>query len=123
MGIAAQLTTSDFAFPGGTIGAWLAVVVLIVGLLQRRGPIFPVGVIVLTSVALFDLLYGTLATVQAPLIGGALLATAEFGYWSFELEAGVRQTQPVILRRVGVIVGLVVLGTGLSAAFAIVGTL
>ena len=83
---------------------------------------FPVGLVVLAGVALLDLLYGTLATVQAPLIGGALLATAEFGYWSFEFDARIRQTQPVILRRVGVILGLVVLGAGLSAMFAILGT-
>jgi len=123
VGIAAQLTTSDFAFPAATIGAWLAVLVLVVGLLQGTDLIFLVGLVVLAGVALLDLLYGTLATVQAPLIGGALLATAEFGYWSFEFEAGIRQTQPLVLRRVGVILGLVVLGAGLSALFAILGTL
>jgi hypothetical protein len=96
--------------------------VLVVGLVQGRGALFPIGLVTLTSLALLDLLHGTLATVQAPLIGGALLGTAEFGYWSIELATGVSQRQPVILRRVGVILGLVVLGAGLSAALALVGT-
>ena len=96
--------------------------VLVVGLLQGRGLIFPLGVVVLGGAALLDLLHGTLATAQVPLIGGGLLATAEFGYWSFELEAGIMQTQPAIVRRVGVILGLVVLGAGLSAVVAILVT-
>jgi hypothetical protein len=110
------------ALPAATIGAWLAVLVLIVGLLQGRGLIFPVGVVVLVAVALLDRLYGTLGTAEVPLVSGALLATAEFGYWSFEFEAGTKQTQPVIVRRVGVILALVVLGAGLSATLAIMGT-
>jgi hypothetical protein len=122
VGIAAQLTTSDFSFPGVTSGAWLAVLVLIVGLAQGRGALFPTGLVALTCLALLELLNGRLATVQGPLIGGALLGTAELGYWSIELAAGVSQTQPVILRRVGVILGLVVFGAGLSAMVAILGT-
>ena len=96
--------------------------VLVVGLLQGRGLIFPAGVVGLVAVALLDLLHGSLAAAVIPLIGGALLAPAEFGYWSFEFETGIMQTQPVIVRRVGVIIGLVVLGAGLSAMFAILGT-
>jgi hypothetical protein len=116
------VTTSDSAFPGATPGAWLAVVVLVVGLIQGRGVLFPTGLVALTSLALLDLLNGTLASVQAPLIGGALLGAAGFGYWSIELATGVSQTQPVILRRVGVILGLVVLGVGLSSMLALLGT-
>lgn len=86
------------------------------------GLIFPIGIVILACLALLDLLYGSLTTVQAPVIGGALLGTAEFGYWSFESEAGVTQTRPLILRRVGVICGLVVLGAGLSAMLAIAET-
>jgi hypothetical protein len=92
------------------------------GLVQGRGALFPAGLVALACLALLNLLHGALGIVQAPLIGGALLGAAELGYWSFELEAGVGQTQPVILRRVGVIVVLVVLGAGLSAAFAILET-
>jgi hypothetical protein len=105
------------------MGAWLAVLIVGVGLLQGRGFIFPVGVVVLVAIALLDLLYGTLAIAEVPLIGGALLATAEFGYWSFEFEAGIMQSQPVIARRVGFILALVVLGAGLSAMVAILGAL
>jgi len=54
------------------------------------------------------------------MIGGALLATAELGYWSFELEAVSMQTRPGILRRAATIVVLVVLGVGLSAALTTV---
>lgn len=96
--------------------------VLIVGLAQGRGALFPIGLVALTCLALLELLNGRLATVQGPLIGGALLGTAEFGYWSIELATGVSQTQPVILRRVGVILVLVVLGAGLSATLVLVGT-
>jgi hypothetical protein len=98
------------------------VLVVVAGLLQGRGLIFPIGVVALVAAALLDLLHGSLATAQVPLIGGALLATAELGYWSFEFEAGTMQTQPVIVRRVGVILALVVLGAGLSAMVAILGT-
>jgi hypothetical protein len=123
VGIAAELTTSDFAFPRATVGAWLAVLVVSFGLVHGRGALFPAGLVALACLALLDLLNGALAIVQAPLIGGALLGTAEFGYWSFELEAGVGQTQPVILRRVGVILVLVLLGAGLSATLTVLGTL
>jgi hypothetical protein len=93
------------------------------GLVKGRGAVFPAGLVALACLALLNLLHGALTIVQAALIGGALLGTAEFGYWSVELEAGVGQTQPVVLRRVGVIMVLVVLGAGLSAAFAILGTI
>jgi hypothetical protein len=93
------------------------------GLVQRRSALFPAGLVALACLALLDLLHGALAIVHAPLIGGALLGMAEFGYWSFELEAGVGQTQPVILRRVGVTLVLVVLGAGLSATLAVLASL
>jgi hypothetical protein len=105
------------------VGAWLAVMVVSFGLLQGRGALFPAGLVALACLALLDLLHSALAIVQAPLIGCALLATAEFGYWSFELKTSIGQTQPVILRRVGVILVLVVLGAGLSAALAILRTI
>jgi hypothetical protein len=93
------------------------------GLVQGRGLLFPVGLVVLLLVAIFELLYGTLAVIQAPFVGGALLAAAEFGYWSIELEAGVRPSKLALLRRVGSILVLVVLGGGLSATLSIVATL
>lgn len=72
-------------------------------------------------VAIGEILHGNLGSTFTPLIGAALLASGEFGYWSIELEAGVRYTRPVILRRLGVILGLVVLGAGLSGTLAAVG--
>jgi hypothetical protein len=88
---------------------------------MRRGPLLPAALGGLGLVALAEILHGNLASTFTPLVGAALLASAEFGYLSFELEAGVRYTPRVILRRVGVIVGLVVLGASLSGTLATVG--
>jgi hypothetical protein len=115
--IAAQLTTNDFSFPAATVCAWLTIILLLVGLLQGRGLFFPVSVAALTCLTLLELLYGTLATIQAVLIGGALLATAEFGFWSFELQVTVPRHEQAILVRTGVILaltfaGVALLGTG-----------
>lgn len=83
---------------------------------------FPAGVAGLGLVALAEILHGNLASTFTPLIGAVLLASAEFGYWSFEFEARVRQARPVILRRVGVILGLVVLGAAISGTAAAAAT-
>jgi hypothetical protein len=119
--IAALLTVADFSFPAATISGWVAAALLVIGLLMRRGPLLPTGLGGLGLVALGEILHGNLVGTFTPLVGAALLASAEFGYWSFELEAGVRYTPRVILRRVGMIVGLVVLGASLSGTIATVG--
>jgi hypothetical protein len=119
--IAAQLTTGDFVFPIATVGAGLSVVALVVGLLQGRGSFLPTGLLGLGSIALLEVLHGSLATFEVPFIGGAMLAAAEFGYWSFELQITVRRGGTAILNRVGAVLGLVVAGTALSgAAFGLV---
>jgi len=87
-----------------------------IGLLQGRGLFFPIGLVVLGSLGVLELLHGSIATLDAPLIGAALLVAAEVGYWSLEFQATVRQEEPVIRRRAGVILGLAVAGGALSGA-------
>jgi hypothetical protein len=121
--IAALLTVADFSFPTATVLAWLGVAVAIVGLLQGRGLLFPVALAGLSVIALVEILRGELTGSFSPVIGAALLASAEFGYWSFEFEAGVRHSRPLILRRIGVILGLVLVGAALSGILATLGGL
>lgn len=88
------------------------------GLLQGRGLLFPAGVVALAGITLLDLLYGTLTSVQALLIGVLLLATAEVGYWSFELQATIPRQRKAILWRSGVILALTLAGTAITGAGA-----
>jgi hypothetical protein len=116
--IAALLTVADFSFPAATVFAWLAVAVAVVGLFQSRGPLFPAALASLGLIGLGEILHGVLSSTFSPIIGAALLASAEFGYWSYELQAGVKHTNSAMLRRVAVIVGVVVVGAGLSGTLA-----
>jgi hypothetical protein len=118
--IAALLTLADFSFPAATISGWLIVTLLVMGLLMGRGHLLGAALGGLALVAIVEILHGNLGSTFTPLVGAALLASGEFGYWSIELEAGVRYARPVILRRVGVILGLVVLGASLSGTLATV---
>lgn len=118
--IAGVLTFADFSFPVASLCAWLAVVGLAVGLLRQRGPVFPCALAVLGLVAVIEMLSGILPTTSAPLLGAGLLASAEFGYWSFEFRARLAHTGSAILRRAAVIVSAVVVGGALSGAVAAV---
>lgn len=119
--IAALLTFADFSFPAATISGWLVVTLLVMGLLTGRGLFLAAALGGLGLVAIVEILHGNLGSTFTPLVGAALLASGEFGYWSIELEAGVTYARPVIIRRVGVILGLVVLGASLSGTLATVG--
>lgn len=118
VGIAAVLTSADFSFPIASFAAWFAVVSMTLGLLQGKGLLLPVGIGVLGLVATGEALQGSIARSLVPILGAALLASAESGYWSFELQQTVAQSNSVIARRVGVIVGLAAVGVALSAGAA-----
>jgi hypothetical protein len=119
--LAALLTFADFNFPIATTVAWLAVAVSVVGLVRSGRTLFPTAVASLCLIALVEILHGELASTVGPVIGAALLASAELGYWSMELGAGVRYTKYAMLRRVAVIIGLVVLAASLSGTLATLG--
>lgn len=110
------MTTGDFAFPEATVGAWLAFGLIVIGLLSGRGLLMPAGVAVLFSLFMVEVLYGTLSTVQAVVIAVALLAAAELGYWSIEVQATVPRSKAAILRRARVIVALAVGGVAITGA-------
>ena len=112
--IAGVLTYADYSFPIVTLWAWFAVVVLVGGLVNGRGAVFPAALAGLVVLALAEFLNGTLSIRATPLICAGLLASAEFGYWSFELRWNLARSKSSILRRVGVIFGLVLVGTAFS---------
>lgn len=112
--IAGVLTYADYSFPIATLLAWFAVLALVAGLVSGPGVVFPVALAGLALLALLEIVDNTLPTRAAPLIGAGLLASAEFGYWSFELRWNVARSKTIILRRVGVILGLVLVGAALS---------
>ena len=118
IGIAGVLTYADYSFPVATLLAWFAVVALVGGLAYGRGIVFPIALAGLGLLALVEFLHGTLLSPAAPLIGGGLLASAELGYWSFELRWKVAQSKSTSLRRSGAILGLVLIGAAFSGIAA-----
>jgi hypothetical protein len=103
----------------------MCVVVVLAALLRASSGLFTAALGALCLIAVIEILEGSLPALAAPLIGGALLGLAEFGYWSFELRLPVPQSSATIRRRAGVIVSVVVVGAGtgalLLALFGLVG--
>jgi hypothetical protein len=113
--IAGLIIKADFNFPPATAGAPLAVLALSAALLSGRGSLLGIAIGALGILSLLEIFQGRLAGSAAVVIGAGLLASAEFGYWSLELQASPPQTQRSIRRRLTVIFGLVALGGALSA--------
>jgi hypothetical protein len=99
----------------------------VLALLRAARGLFAVGLGALGLVAALAILQGSIPAIAVPLYGGALLAAAEFGYWSFEMRMTAPQSSATMRRRTGVILSLVVLGAGASALLlailGLVGTL
>jgi hypothetical protein len=114
IGTAGLLTYDDYSFPVATLLAWLAVVVLVGGLVSGPGVLFPGAIAGLSLLTLAEFLDGTLPARVVPLVSAGLLASAEFGYWSFEFRWNLTHAKSTVLRRAGVILGLVLAGGALS---------
>jgi hypothetical protein len=113
------LSVAAFTFPLASSAAWLAFALVLLGLLQGRGSVFPAALIALFVVAQAEVVHGELNITTTPLVGALLLGSAEFGYWSFENETGLKHAVSATLRRLVVIVGLVLVGAGLSGTLAL----
>ena len=111
--IAVLLTLANWSSPLLIALAWIAAMATASSLIRFSELIFPCSLAGLGLLALFDVLAGAVPRGLTPLIGGALLAAAELGYWSFELRS-VRQTAIGVTRRGAVILGLILLGASIS---------
>ena len=111
--IALLLTLGEWSSPWLIALAWIAAIAAAGSLIRFGNLIFPCSLAALGLLALLEVLEGAVPRSLTPLIGGALLAAGELGYWSFELRA-VRQTSMGVTRRGAVILGLVLLGASIS---------
>jgi hypothetical protein len=107
-GIAVGLMLAGFGL--GTLAAWFAVGVLLLALMQARLAMFGVGLGVIGLVGALEIGSGAIPVIAVPLLGATLLAAAEYGYWSFELQMTVAQSSSAIMRRAAVIMILVLVG-------------
>jgi hypothetical protein len=97
------------------LAAVVAVTVLAAGLALRVPLAIPVAIALLGAgyVALLGF-EGEALDTSAPLVGGALLAIAELGYWSLELRGSVADEAGTYLRRLALLAALVAAATTLG---------
>jgi hypothetical protein len=108
-------------------GAVTAALLLAAGLALRVAIAIPVAVAILGTeyVALLGF-EGEALDTRAPVVGAALLAVAELGYWSLELRRPVADEAGTSLRRLGLLAvllaGVLALGVVLLALVEAVST-
>jgi hypothetical protein len=111
----------DLLTRGSTAAAATAVVCLAAGLAFRVALAIPIAVALLGAeyAALLAIESDTLDA-RAPLVAAALLAVAELGYWSLELQGRVADEAGTYLRRIALLaaslLGVLALGAALMAA-------
>jgi len=115
--IAARLSNLVGLQLSSTVVLLALVFVLILGLLSGSSVLLALAITGFGLVAAIELVSSPESILEAPFIGGGLLATAELGFWSLELQANCAQSRAVVARRVVAITCLVVLGAALSGAF------
>jgi hypothetical protein len=116
--IAAVLTAPGFSSTATL--AWILVGLVLLGSRQAPRRLLGAAISALGLLAVIEVLQGSFLALAAPLLGGALLAAAEFGHWSIELQLTVSQSATTLRRRTSVVVSLVVVGVGGSALLALV---
>ena len=116
--LAAYVTAVNARFPAGMIASWAAVAALGWALLSLNELLVAVSLLALGVVAVAEIVAGRLPHVAVPLVGGCIIAAAELGYWSFELHLAPWRAMRVVARRLVAIVGIVVVGAGLSGVLA-----
>lgn len=101
--------------------AGAAVVLLAAGLALRIAGAIPIAVALLGAeyVALLGFEGGALDA-RAPLVAGALLATAELGYWSLELRGPVADEAGTYLRRIALLAALLLGAMGAGVVLLLV---
>jgi hypothetical protein len=100
----AVVSDEELLVRGNAALATTAVVLLAAGLLARVALVIPVAVALLGAayLILLGLELDTLDS-RAPLVAAALLAVAELGYWSLELQEAVADEPGTYLRRVALL--------------------
>jgi len=89
--------------------------VLVLALVQASPGAFGLGLGAIVLVGALEFLRGTSSMIAVLLYGPALLASAEFGYWSLELQMTVSQSNQSVLRRAAVVSALVLAGAMITA--------
>jgi hypothetical protein len=93
------------------------------GLLKASELLVPASLVGMGAIGVAELFLGTLPASVAPLIGLTLLAAAELGYWSFELQLPAWRGRGAVVRRASATALLLVAGGALGGLLTLASSL